>query len=116
MVRRLRGRIGVVYDLAGTEATGEGRRKEYEIEAHVGVPGGESEALVVWVEQAVAIHIAPVEHDPDRVPVDVATAQPDERPEPRRHAPGVEQLTGGQGVEVTYEHMKASLVFLDGFD
>src|SRR2546427_6367204 len=57
VVRGLRDGGSSVDDLAGFQPISEGRRQENVVETHVRVPGGESEAPALGVEDAIAVHV-----------------------------------------------------------
>src|SRR4051794_30702335 len=83
------------------------------VEAQVRVPDGKGVTLIIRVKKAITIQIIRVEHDLNRLALDVAPAQPDERANPCGHAPHIQQLARSQRIEIPDQHMKTFLVSSD---
>ena len=88
----------------------EAHGQEDVVEAQVRIPDGKGVALVVRVKKAIAVKVICVEHDLNRLALNVTPAQPDERANPRGHAPHIQQLARRERVEIPDQHMKTILM------
>lgn len=67
-------------------------------------------ADVCSVSDSKRVHITGIEDEPNRSPADCATAQPDERAEAMRQLAEIEQIAGGERVEIPRQNVEAVLV------
>src|SRR5678815_3970689 len=89
------------------------RRYKNIIESQMRIPCRERVALDVWIQQSEAVSVAGVKHDLDRFALNVATADPYQASDPRRHPLHVENLPRRESIEVADEHMKTVLMSLN---
>ncbi len=114
MVRRFRG-VSIIEDHARLKSISEGLRHEHVVQPQVRIPNRKSVTLVVRVQRSVNVDVSRVFDVLDGIALNVATAQPDQPPNPCRHATHIEQFAGRQGVEVSDEYMKTVLISLNTF-
>ena len=73
-------------------------------------PGRKRVADLRTVKEAVRVHVAGVEHEPNRSPADVAAAQPDQRAQAIGQLAEIEHVARRERVEVSGEKMEAVLM------
>src|SRR5688572_7010454 len=80
------------------------------------VPRRKRISLLVRMQRPVPISITSVEHQLDRLALQLATTNPDQRTNPRRHPIDVQRLSRRECVEIANQHMKPILVALNAIE
>src|SRR5215216_2597359 len=88
-------------------------RHKHVIKPHVRIPRRERIPLNLRIERAKTIVIPRVEHQLNRLALQLPTTDPNQRSQPRRHLMNVQSFTRRERVEVANQNVKAVLMSLN---
>src|SRR5687768_12192748 len=77
------------------------------------IPRRKRISLLLRMQRPVPISITGIEHQLDRLALQLPTTNPDQRTNPRRHSIDVQRFSRRERVEVADQHMKPILVSLN---
>src|SRR6185436_12735762 len=83
------------------------------IESHMRIPRWKRISLVVRMQHAKRVVITSIKHQLDRLALQFAAANPDQRANPRRHLVHFQNFSRRKRIEVADQSMKAVLMSLD---
>src|SRR5215203_5556822 len=101
------------YHFASRQPAQKPFRHEHIVKPDMRIPRRKRVSLNLRVQHPISVGITSVEHQLDRLALQFATTDPDQRPNPRGHSMKIQRFARSERVKVSHKHVKPILMTLD---